>query len=221
MERNDKKGYALIGIVFVLITVASFAIPTTKTAAFGVAYIFTVIALAAQIFIWKKNIENKAMKSKFLGFPVIHIGIIYLAVQIAVLLVFVFASNLPTWSAVVVCVVIAAIAAICMISADVGRTEIERVEKKVQEKVFYIRNLQTDIECLADTEQDMETKKALEQLAEKIRFSDPMSNEQLTPIEEKIESLIDEMKSANQKSEIIARIDALLDERNRKCKILK
>lgn len=161
------------------------------------------------------------MKSKFLGFPIINIGLIYLAVQIIVLLVFVFAPNLPTWSAVVVCVVIVAVASICTISADVGRTEIERVEKKVQGKVFYIRNLQTDIEILASAEKNMATKKALEQLAEKIRYSDPMSNEQLAPLEEKIELLADELKVAEEKAEIISRIDTLLDERNKKCKIFK
>ena len=221
MKSNDKKGYVLVGIIFILITVVSFVVPTAKTAAFWVAYVFTIIALAVQIVIWKKNIANETMKSKFLGFPVIHIGLVYLTVQVAVLLVFVFASNLPTWSAVLVCVAIAAIAAICMISADVGRTEIERVEKKAQEKVFYIRNLQTDIEILASAEKDMATKKALEQLAQKIRFSDPMSNEQLVSLEERIESLTDELKSSNQKTEIISKIETLLDERNKKCKILK
>ena len=221
MKSNDKKGYVLVGIIFILITVVSFVVPTAKTAAFWVAYVFTIIALAVQIVIWKKNIANETMKSKFLEFPVVHIGLVYLTVQVVVLLVFVFASNLPTWSAVLVCVAIAAIAAICMISADVGRTEIERVEKKVQGKVFYIRNLQTDIEILANAEQDKVTKKALEQLAEKIRYSDPMSNEQLASLEEKIESLADELESSNQKTEIISKIETLLDERNRKCKILK
>lgn len=57
-----------------------------------------------------------------------------------------------------------------MISADVGRTEIERVEQKVQGKVFYIKNLRVDIEILASAEKDAKTKKALEQLAEKYAF---------------------------------------------------
>ena len=76
-----------------------------------------------------------------------------------------------------------------MIAADVGRTEIEKVEQKVQGKVFYIKNLQVDIEILASAEKDAKTKKALEQLAEKIRFSDPISNEQLASLEEKISYL--------------------------------
>lgn len=38
MKKNSVKGYALIGIIFILITVVSLAIPTSKSAAFWIAY---------------------------------------------------------------------------------------------------------------------------------------------------------------------------------------
>lgn len=221
MKKNSVKGYALIGIIFILITVVSLAIPTSKSAAFWVAYIFTVVALAAQIVLWKRAFGHKELKSKFLGFPIVHIGIVYLVVQIAVLFIFVFAEKLPTWSALVICTAIAAIAAIFMIAADVGRTEIERVEQKVKGKVFYIKNLQVDIEILASAEKDIKTKEQLEQLAEKMRFSDPMSNEKLAVLEDKISLAVENLKSSDNKMKIIEELNLLLDERNRKCKILK
>ena len=145
----------------------------------------------------------------------------YLVVQIAVLFIFVFAEKLPTWSALVICTVIAAMAAIFMIAADVGRTEIEKVEQKVQGKVFYIKNLQVDIEILASAEKDTKTKEQLEQLVEKIRFSDPMSNEQLAVLEDKISLAVENLKSSDDKMKIIEDLNLLLDERNRKCKILE
>ena len=216
MKKDSVKGYVLIGIIFILITVVSLAIPTSKS-----AYIFTVVALAAQIVLWKRTFGHKELKSKFLGFPIVHIGIVYLIVQIAVLFVFVFAEKLPAWSALVTCTVIAAIAAIFMISANVGRTEIERVAQKVQGKVFYIKNLQVDIEILASAEKDTKTKEQLEQLAEKIRFSDPISNEQLASLEEKISIAVENLKFSDDKMKIIEDLNLQLDERNRKCKILK
>ena len=221
MKKDSVKGYVLIGIIFILITVVSLAIPTSKNAAFWIAYIFTVVALAAQIVLWKRTFGHKELKSKFLGFPIVHIGIVYLIVQIAVLFIFVFAEKLPTWSALVICTAIAAIAATFMIAADVGRTEIERVEQKVKGKVFYIKNLQVDMEILAGAEKDAKTKKALEQLAEKTRFSDPMSNVQLAPLEERIAIAVESLKSSDDKMKIIEELNLLLDERNRKCKILK
>lgn len=221
MKKDSVKGYVLIGIIFILITVVSLAIPTSKSTAFWIAYIFTVVALAAQIVLWKRTFGHKELKSKFLGFPIVHIGIVYLVIQITVLFVFVFAEKLPAWSALVICTAITAMAAIFMIAADVGRTEIERVEQKVQGKVFYIKNLQVDIEILASAEKDAKTKKALEQLTEKIRFSDPMSNEQLAPLEERIAIAVESLKSSDDKLEIINQLNKLIDERNKKVETLK
>ena len=221
MKKNSVKGYALIGIIFIIITVVSLAIPTSKNAAFWIAYIFTVVALAAQIVLWKRTFGHKELKSKFLGFPIVHIGIVYLIAQVAVLFVFVFAEKLPAWSALVTCTVIAAMAAIFMIAADVGQTEIEKGEQKVQGKVFYIKNLQVDIEILASAEKDTKIKEQLEQLAEKIRFSDPMSNEQLAPLEERIAIAVESLKSSDDKLEIINQLNKLIDERNKKVETLK
>ena len=222
MKNNNSKGYAILGILFVLISVIAFAVPTAKTTAFWISYAFTVAAFAAQIIIWKAALgRSESLKSKFLGLPVVHISIVYLVVQVVALIVFLFIPTLPIWSAVVACAVIAGISAVCMIASDVGCSEIERVSAKVQEKVFYIRELQTDIELLADAETDSATKSALMQLAEKIRYSDPMSDERLENIEGQITAKIAKLKSSADKIKIIKELNSLLDERNKKTKLLK
>lgn len=222
MKKNSSKGYILLGILFVLVSVIAFTVPAAKTAAFWISYVFTVIAFAAQIVIWKAALGRaESLKSKFLGFPVVHIGMVYLVVQIIAFAVFLFAPALPVWSAIVAGAVIAGSSAICMIAADVGRSEIAQVSAKAREGTFYIKQLQMDIESLADTETNAETKTALKQLAEKIRFSDPVRDAQITDIENRITAKISEMKSATDKSRIINELNSLLDERNKKIKILK
>ena len=221
MKKNSTKGYVILGILFALISIIAFAVPTVKTATFWIAYVFTAAAFAAQIIIWRTALVSGALKSKFLGFPVVHIGIVYTVIQVIAFAVFMFVPTLPTWSAIVVCSVIAGISAVCMISADAGRNEIERVEAKVQKKVFYIRELQTVVELLTDVETDADTKAALDQLAEKIRFSDSMSSEKLANLENKISAKVLELKTAPNKVEIITELNSLLDERNKKCKNLK
>ena len=222
MKKNSTKGYVILGILFVLISIIAFAVPTVKTATFWIAYVFTAAAFAAQIGIWKTALgKAETLKSKFLGFPVVHIGIVYAVIQVIAFAVFMFVPTLPAWSAIVTCSVITGVSAVCMISADAGRDEIERVEAKVQKKVFYIRELQADIELLADNETNADVKTALTQLAEKIRFSDPMSSEQLADLENKISSKVAELKAAPNKVEIITELNSLFDERNKKCKILK
>ena len=222
MKKNSTKGYVILGILFALVSIIAFAVPTSKTATFWIAYVFTAAAFAAQIGIWKTALgKEKTLKSKFLGFPVVHIGIVYAVIQVIAFAVFMFVPTLPAWSAIVAGSVIAGISAVCMISVDAGRNEIERVEAKIQKKTFYIRELQADVELLADNESDATVKTALTQLAEKIRFSDPMSNEQLADLENKISTNVAELKTAANMMGIITELDSLLDERNKKCKILK
>lgn len=222
MKKNSAKGYVILGILFVLVSVIAFAIPSAKTTAFWLSYGFTVLAFAAQIAIWKAAFgRNESLKSKFLGFPIVHIGIVYLVVQIIAFIVFLSIPTLPIWSAVVACAVIAGVSAVCMIASDVGRSEIERVSAKVREKTFYIKQLQADVELLAGAETDTATKSALTRLAEKIRYADPMSDGQLADIEDRITVKFAELKSSADKVKIINELNSLLDERNRKCKLLK
>ena len=74
---------------------------------------------------------------------------------------------------------------------------------------------------LAETENEPTIKAELTKLAEKIRFSDPMSSDALAEIETEIASKIREIKTSNDKLAIIAVTSALVEERNKKTKILK
>lgn len=222
MKKNSTKGYVILGILFIVVSVIAFAVPVQKTAAFWITYAFTAIAILAQIVIWNVALGREdTLKSKFLGFPVLHLGVLYLIVQLAAFAVYLFIPVLPVWSAVVVCVVLGGVFSVCMISADVGRNEIERVEDKIQKKAFYIRTLQADMELLVNAESDAKVKAELLRLAEKVRYSDPMSHEKVAELEARIAEKASGLKTAGNKGEIITEIHSLLDERNRKIKILK
>lgn len=222
MNKQNIRGYAILGISFVLLSVLVFALPMEKTAAFWVAYAFTAVAFGAQIVIGRLALgREKTLKSWFLGFPIIHVGWVYLTVQCIACVVFTLLSGLPLWSAVVACVFIAGISSLCLLTTEAAVSEVKRVEAKVQKKVFYIRSLQTEAELLAERETEPEVKTALEALAEKIRYSDPMSSPQFAELEGCILLKMEELKTAQNKLPIITDLVALLDERNKKCKILK
>ena len=222
MKKNKGMAYAVLSIAFVLFNVIAFAIPTAKTATFWIAYAFSTVAFVSQIAIWKFAFKGAdTLKSKFLGIPLISVGITYLIVQIIAFAVFMALPLTASWIALVVCALILGISAICMIGTETGREEINRVEEKVKKKVFYIKSLQVDVEMLASAERDTDTKAALTKLAEKIRFSDPMSNETLADLEAEITTKVKELKTAENKAEIITVLDSLITERNKKAKLLK
>ncbi|MCH5170199.1 MAG: hypothetical protein J1F24_02815 [Oscillospiraceae bacterium] len=222
MKKNKGMAYAILGIAFILFNTLAFVIPAEKTLTFWIAYIFTVIAFAVQIGVWKLAFSKaETPKSKFLGLPIIHIGVVYLIAQLIAFAVFMANSALQAWIAVVISVLLLGVSAICLITTEAGRDEINRVEEKVQQKVFYIKALQADVEILAEQETDKDTKTALAKLIEAIRFSDPMSNEILTEVETQIKDKVAELKTAENKSAIITELNLLLAERNKKAKILK
>ena len=222
MKKNNLMSYLALGIVFALFNVIAFVVPTDKTATFWVAYAFSVVAFAAQIPLWKIALGKKdTLKSKFLGIPVIHVGITYLIIQLIAFAVFMILPSLPVWLAVVVCTIILAISALCAIAGQAGSNEINRVEEKNKVKRAFIQFLQTDIEILVEAETDVETKAELKKLAEKVRFSDPMSHKMLGELESRISAKVKEIKTVTDKKGLIAEVSTLLTERNKKCKILK
>ena len=219
-----KKGmaYAVLGIAFALFNVVAFAIPTEKTATFWIAYAFSVIAFALQILVWMFAFKGAdTIKSKFLGIPLLSVGFRYLVIQIVAFAVFMIFPALPTWIPVVICSVILGTSSICLIGTETGREEINRIEEKIEQKIFFIKALQVDVELIAETETDPKVKEELISLAEKICFSDPVSDDALQEIEAEISNKIKELKYSENKKPIIAVASALLSERNKRAKILK
>lgn len=92
---------------------------------------------------------------------------------------------------------------------------------RAEKKVFYMKSLQVEVELLTESENDSEIQAELLKLAEKIRFSDPMSSDALAEIESEIANKIKEIKTSEDKIAIIAVTSALVEERNKKAKILK
>lgn len=222
MKKNKSMPYAILAAVLILFNIIAFAVPTDKTETFWTAYCFTTLAFVLQLLIWKFAFKStNTLNSKFLGIPLIHIGIIYLIIQLIAFAVFMLFPTIPLWICVIVCALIIGISGICLISVKAGTNEINHVEAKIQKKVFYIKSLQVDVEMLAEKETDKSTKEALLRLAEKIKYSDPMTNEALSDIESAISEKIKEISNADNKINLIKEIELLVAKRNKKAKILK
>lgn len=223
MKNTKKLGYLILVIAFILLSVVVFVLPTEKNAVFWIAYCFTILAFGIQIVIWRNALsKSETLKSKFLGIPLVHVGLVYLIIQVVAFGVFIAAAPIiPIWAVIIVSVLILGISSICLITAEVGKEEISKVEQKVQRKVFALKSLQVDVEMMASSEKDEGLKKALLKLSEKIKYSDPMSSEELSTLENQISARICELKTADKSLLLIEEIDQLITERNAKCKTLK
>lgn len=221
MKRN-KIGLAVLAIAFAVFQVVAFAVPAERTASYWVTYVFACLSILAQIPIWKIGIRKDGNRKKaFLGIPVLWIGYTYAAAQIGVFLKFLWTPGLPVWIAWIVCAGISGGMWIYILLAVVARDAVARKEEKIQQKTDYLKTLQAEISCLEMREQDTDVRAALRQLAEKIRFSDPMSSDALLALEAQIRAKIAELPNAPDKLSLIRETEWLLAERNERCKTLK
>lgn len=106
-------------------------------------------------------------------------------------------------------------------------SHIKSNDAKQAKKVFYIRNLQTEVDFCLGLVKENENKKLLIQLQEAIRYSDPMSDDSLESTEQQIELLVNRIKNecivSNEQAikELVDNLLNLIKYRNEKVKQLK
>lgn len=229
MKKNVVRTIIVAAIVLVVFCVLAFTIPFVRGKVFWLAFAFTVIAILAQLYVAKKAFANgEDARSKFYGFPIARVGVIYLAVQlIAGFVCMALGAVLPVWVAVAVFVIILAAAIIGFITVDAIRDEVERQDAELKKDVTAMRNLQSRITSIAAQCDDPAVKAELDALAEKFRFSDPVSNDSTNEAEAGLSVMMDELQAAlvdcdvTSVSLLNAKIGAALAERNRLCKLNK
>ena len=219
---KKRSGYLILAIMLVVFAVVAFVAPFEKTPVFWVSFVFGLLAICFQIPLWNKALSGETLKSKFLGFPVLHIGIAYMIIQLIVSIIMMAVPGIPLWIAIIVDVVILAISCALVTSGGVARTAIEETEGKIQAKTSFIKSLKADVDILLSKETDSEVRDALRKLSDEIRFSDPMSNNALDNIEAEIsDKLISVSAAGENKKNVISEISGLIKQRNIKCKALK
>lgn len=229
MSKNSIRGYVVLGILLVLFSVISFAVPFEKEGTFWIAYFFGIIAIAFQIYVFKVAFEKgEGAKSKFYGFPIARVGLIYLIVQVVLSLVeMIVAGVIPVWVAIVINVFPIAFAIIGCITVEVMRDEIERQDVELKKDTNNMRELQSISYSFISLCKDEGTKKMLEGLAEDFKYSDPVSSAKTKDIENELKVLLAE---ANKElvddnipvvRELIIKVKSILVERNRVCKLNK
>ena len=98
---------------------------------------------------------------------------------------------------------------------------ITATENKVAVKRQFIKNLQIEVEMLAEGEADGEIKQKLTELAKKIRLSDPMSDPSLSELEDELSAKVAAIENSNDRSAAIKNAETLLLKRNKKVKAMK
>lgn len=232
MKKGIKFYLPCWAIALAVFNVISFAVPITVnvnkfTPSFWIGYAFITLMFIAQLVCSVVFFKQDNNDKKFLNIPVISLSYTALIVSIIVGAVAMAVSFIPYWVGIVLGVLIVAFYAIAIISSKAAADTIENVDKKVKAQTFFIKSLTVDAESLLPRAKSDETKAIAKKVYEAIRYSDPMSNEALSPVEAQITIKFNEFSNAvveNNKplAETLGNeLIILVNDRNKKCKILK
>ncbi|MBR5712778.1 MAG: hypothetical protein IKX54_04205 [Lachnospiraceae bacterium] len=198
---------------------------------FWIGYGFILISfvgvLVCAYLAFKSSIENKELVSMFYKFPLISLsywGLIAMAIVGSVVMA---VPAIPDWIGVIVCLVVLAITAIEVIKAYTAADYVANIDNKVAAATEFVRTMTVRAESVADMAKSEAVKNACKKVTEAIRYSDPMSNQGLADSESRISLVFEQLSDAVSRGdderalETAENLQALVNERNRLCKLMK
>ena len=225
LTKNKGLSIAAVFTIIAVYNVIAFVLPFIRSSGFWIGYSFSMLAMLLTAVVSLYALGREGLKSKVYGIPLVSVIWLYLIIQLIAGLIEMAVPLIPYQYGLVVNVVLLGGCLIGLIAVNIGKEEIERIDEKVKEKVFFIKSLHGDVDGLIARTTDESLKKAIKELSDTIRYCDPMSNLQLAAIENRIEvkvaSLADSISSTDTAKAICNELQQLFAERNRKCKLLK
>ena len=231
---KEKQKYSVLLIYIILLAAVGilfFVIPFEKTAAVWTAFVFAEISVVLGCALTNYAFSKKeGLKSKVYGLPILKLSYMYTAAQLIITLLIIIADgvrDVPAWLPAAIGVILTAAVLIGVTMADSARDMIEETDAKIERKIQNVKAFKLDAYALVGACEDEDVKRSLEKFAEKVKYSDPVSDPALEEIEKKLSDTVEEIRqlidSGNYEDTALKlnAADRLLDERNRQCKAMK
>lgn len=209
------------GIVFALPS------PARQAASFWVGHLFIVIAFVGQLACTHYALKNDGGHKLFYSVPLILVSY----VGVAAMLVFgslpVLFPSFPFWLSIMLCVaVLACSISAVVITGGVGEM-VSKMDKQVKTATHTFRMLTADAEHLMSEATTEELRSTAKRVYEAIRYSDVVSGYALIEINERIQAqfaaFADSVRSGDTElaAEVAMELLTMIDERNKKCRMMK
>ena len=227
MKKNFKFYLVAWAIVLALFNVISFVVPAEKTTSFWIGYIFISLTFIGQLACSYSVFKADNATKTFYNISLIKIGYIGLIASFVVGGLCMLISPLPYWGGVVVCAIVLAANILSVLKATAAVAEVERIDSKTKAQTSFIKMLTIDADTLMAQAKSDEVKAECRKVYEAIRYSDPMSNDELSSVEGQISAKFAELSSAvkadyfTNVAEIANEVVILIGDRNKKAKVLK
>ncbi|MDR2559625.1 MAG: hypothetical protein LBC86_08825, partial [Oscillospiraceae bacterium] len=226
MKNNKLLFAAAVLIALALYNALVFILAGEKTNVFWFAYGFTTAAFLTQLPIFLIVFKPKPEKEIIYSTPFTSISLFYLTVQL-IAGVAIMLSGINLRISLALQIVILALFLIIITLTFIARNAIKNTAQNTADSTIFIKSTEQYIISLNSIAGSSDVKEKLLVLAEKIRFSDPVSHPLLADeerrISERVGMLAEQLSSGNggEASGLFDEIGILIAERNRKCKMVK
>lgn len=197
------------------------------TASFWVGYVFIMLAFVGQLVCAYLALREDDVKKLFYNIPLVTISYTGLILSFICGGLCMLISSLPYWVGVILCAAVLAFTAIAVLKASMAAELVSETDEKLKVSTALMKTLTAEAEGLEAKAQTGEIKAACKKAYEALRYSDPMSSEELAEAEEEIAEKLNELKAAVETAdnesvnELTVVLLTLIKERNDKCKLLK
>lgn len=212
--------------VIVFITPNEVAGMSKFAGAFWAGYAFIMILFLAQLGIGWYAIKDDLTKT-FYNIPLLQISYSTMIAMLIVGVLCMVIPQFPIWLGIIICLLVVVFGGISAALAQTASSVVSDVDAKIKNKTFFIRSLTVDIESLLARSELPEIRDEVNKVYEAVRYSDAMSDEALAGVETQITLKVSELTDGIEKSDIelvkktVREIVILLNDRNKKCKLLK
>ncbi len=226
--------YAIVWAILVAVfNVLVFATPSEYngeskfTGTFWIGYTLSMLGFAGQLVCAYVGLGNENLKKVFYNIPLLRVSSIGLIVSVITGSIFMAIPTAQPWIAGIISVIILAVVAIATIKAKSAGDIVSGIDEKIKTQTYFIKNLTVDAESLMTRANTPESKAITKKVYESIRFSDPMSNDNLSDIEGRINYEFKTFETAIKSGDMVVansqaeELLALIENRNNKCKALK
>ena len=213
----------LIGVYNMLV----FVIFRNHSSVFWMSYAFMMLAFAVQIISMLLAFKKADVETVFFGLPLASFSVFYLVAELCVSTLFMIFQNVGNTVPLVIQILMLAGFAVVAIIAIMARDTVQQIGEDIKQKVVQHKAVNVDVDMLLASCTNAELKTKLRKLSETIKYSDPMTNDAIADVEERIHEKISELRiycennEAEDAMKACSTLELLYLERNKKLKISK
>ena len=232
MKSNFKYYIIVWAVLVVIFNVIVFVTPheiagvSRFDGSFWVGYIFIMLTFIAQLVVAWFSLKGD-VKKIFYHVPLLTISYGSLIAMLIVGTLCMAIPQFPVWLGVILCILVLGFSVIALMQAQAAASIVEDIDKKIKVKIFFIKSLTVDIDSLMARCTTQELKSTVKEVYDAVRYADPMSDAALAGVESQITLKINELADGVEKSDLdivkkaAKEVMILLNDRNKKCKLLK